>query len=182
MSLTKLKVNNIPSEFVQQGRYFRLIESVNPIQVTFYFGNGDTFRTALRGGIGVEFPPGVFDEPFIKYEITSDSDQAIEIFASMARVDDNRTEGLRVSQQGASELLNNAFALTSSALKIAATNINRRRVTIQTDAAIYVGGENVTASNGLMVDAGGSGEFEVKGELYAIASNTANVRVMEEIN
>lgn len=182
MSLTTLKVNEIASEFTQTGRYFRLIESVSPINVTFYFANGDTFRTALRGGIGVEFPPNIFDSPFTKYEITSDSDQTIEIFASMARVDDNRTEGLRVSQQGASDLVNTAQALTTAPVKIADTNINRRRVTIQTDAQIYVGGENVSASTGLMIDAGGTGEFEVKGELYALAATTANVRVMEEIN
>lgn len=182
MSLSKLNVSAVANEFTQQGRYFRVLQSVAPVEIVFYFAGGDSYRTQLKNGLGVEFNAPSFNEPFTKYEITSEVNQVIEVFAGLAKMEDNRTTGIEVSQQGVSELINRADSLTSTPKEIAQANANRRRLTIQTDAKIYIGGENVSAAEGLTVDAGGMAEVEARGGVWALADSTANIRLMEELN
>lgn len=186
MKILRIKTGSQPFEFTATGYYFRVLESAEPVKVRFYFNDGQSEEVELRSGLGVSFPPAQYS-PFTKFEIESETEQRVEVFAGRAKIDDNRTEGLRVNLGGARELKASSASLVANQAKlIASYNGNRRNLLIKPDqnqaTPVFIGGADVNDENGFLVQAGDALELPVTAEVYAYSTAITEVRTLEEIN
>lgn len=164
------------------GSYIRLLSASGPLKVSADGGNKFDFEL----GIGVRFP-----ERFRFLSIESATNQTVRLAVSDAGVDDSRlvgsvdiTGGLDTKEVMPTNLTAAAVTVGTSAVVVAAANVDRRSVLIVNNAAnvIYVGPAGVTTATGVPVAAGGGAlTLNTTAAIYAIAGSAGNnVRVLQE--
>lgn len=165
------------------GRYVRLLSASAVVKVA---ADGGSFFD-LELGIGVEMA-----RQFSTLRIVSATAQTVMLAVADVRVDDNRlvgnvdiTGGLDTREVLPTTLSNAAVTVGTSAVVVAASNINRRSALIVNSGAavVYVGGLGVTTANGIPVPAlGGAIDLSATAAIYAISGSAGNdVRVLQEV-
>ncbi|WP_416306209.1 hypothetical protein [Neptunicella sp. SCSIO 80796] len=139
-------------------RYFRVMTAVDMVHVDIVSTSGNSyFSSEVTSGIGLDFSDKVdFPEPVGKITIRSETDQQIDIFAELAKVDDDRLSGnfdinaaLSVAQTAAKShnvpALQN-IAVSTEVLPVRAT---RKSALIQTNGQVYIGSTDGVKMSGL---------------------------------
>lgn len=176
-------------EFYERGDFFRLMEGIDPVQVTYYY-NGQEVSEAdnVREGYAEEFDKGEFD----RIAITSATTQAIQFVIRYGnKVAYDKTP------EGDVNILNVNGAFTNSVVAVSTTNVqllpakaNRRYLLIQNNdsaATVWVRVDGVAATSGTgvrLLNGGSSLEFQgyvPTGAINAIGdgAGTANLQIVE---
>lgn len=188
MSLKIVSVTEEETRITTSGRFLRIITAAEPVHVRVNGlpNNGVPwqYETIIFAGLGLSFPPNEFPTPMQSVDIRSDVAQKIQIWAGAAAMDDNRTDGLRVSQEGVTGLNSYRVQLGTAVAPIVEAVGGRRRATIQVESgAIYWGGEGVNAETGILLEQGDSAEVESAVAVYGCSvSGNAVLRVLDEVN
>lgn len=184
------KVTTIPSRIAINGKQLYMIEADYPVRA-FIRGTKDgqewSLSTQLTSGLGANFNDySRFGEGATSVELTSDVEQTIKFWASYADITDNRTDGLKVSLTGATEILTDKKSVDdSAAVELVPIKPARRRVTFQVSGGTaYIGGSGVTSGDGFVVGDGSTFEISSTAAFYAIAAagQAVEVRILEELN
>lgn len=173
MSLLKLKVGPTAKQVVKPGRSLKVLSGAGILATRFDFFDGESIEAELLKGVGVRWPQR-FKAVWIESEIA----QTVTVWLSDGDMIDDRSE---TAITGASSLVSSHADVQATA-QIAPPRLGRRALLIQAEKTAYVGGANVTADNGILIEAGGSLEVNTTGAVYAFAPVTARLRLMEEVN
>ncbi|NIB44750.1 hypothetical protein HBA55_34540 [Pseudomaricurvus alkylphenolicus] len=167
-----------------KGSYFRILSGDGDVKVTFFFTNGDSYRTGWKVGIGA---PTMRE--FKRILIESSITQRMEVAWSTGPINDNRLNGNLEINGGVSIKANKtaahgAVSVGTSATLVVAENLGRGRCLLQNlgGSDCYVGNSSgVTTANGIKLVADGTMEVSFDDTVYAItATGTADVRYLEE--
>lgn len=173
-------------EFYDRGDFFRLMEGVDPVQVTFYY-NGQEVAEGdnVREGYAEKFDKGEFD----RISITSATTQVIQFVVRYGNV-----VSYDKTPEGDVNILNvnGAFSqaqktVTNASAALFAAKATRRYLLIQNndatgDVYITLDGTAATTAKGIKLAAGG-GSYECQGyaptdAINAIGSIASNANIV----
>ncbi|HHY0348977.1 TPA: hypothetical protein ACVU1D_000165 [Vibrio cholerae] len=179
MPVSKLTAKPVPSSVAIMGRYFQLLSGAE-CQVRFLGVNGefDTEETVRVGDL-LEFP-----QPFSRFEISSEFNVPVEIYAGVARLTRERQD---FTLTGSATLRSSAKSIPKAETLLVSDESNRRSVTIiPLSGMIYIGSIGTSINQKIPVAAGMPVTLDVTSAIYAEADpNSANdidVRILEEVN
>lgn len=183
-------LSQVPTRLAINAKQFYIIEADHPVKVDIRGlkeGSEWSLETTLTSGLGVNLTDyEQFGDGATSVELSSAVDQKIYFWASKASIIDNRTDGLKVSLTGATEIQSGVESVTDAvAVSLVPVTPARRRVTFQVQGGTaYIGGAGVTAATGFEVGAGSTFEISSTAAFYAIAKagEAAEVRILEELN
>lgn len=183
-------LSQVPTRLAINAKQFYIIEADHPVKVDIRGlkeGSEWSLETTLTSGLGVNLTDyEQFGDGATSVELSSAVDQKIYFWASKASIIDNRTDGLKVSLTGATEIQSGVESVTdAAAVELVPVTPARRRVTFQVQGGTaYIGGAGVTAATGFEVGAGSTFEISSTAAFYAIAKagEAAEVRILEELN
>ncbi|WP_287796253.1 hypothetical protein [Idiomarina sp.] len=186
----KQKISQVPSRLAINGKQLYIIEADYPVKVDIRGlkdGSEWSLETTLTSGLGANLSDySRFGDGATSVELSSDIEQTIVFWSSFADITDNRTDGLKVSLTGATEIQSGVESVTdAAAVSLVPVTPARRRVTFQVQGGTaYIGGAGVTAATGFEVGAGSTFEISSTAAFYAIAKagETPEVRILEELN
>lgn len=175
MSLMNIQVTPLPKSFGKTGRFFKVVSCSETLKVRFVFLDDSEAETELYQGLAVEFT-----KEYKAFYISAESEQTATIFASSAKLIDDRLE---TSLTGSASLESEAVNLSANVItEIVPARLGRRSVLIFCDDVAYIGGANLTANNGILVDAGSSIEINTQAAIYALSPNASTVKTLSEVN
>lgn len=175
MSLIKIQVTPQPKSFGIKGRFFKVVSAADTVKVRFVFLDDSEIETELYQGLAV-----AHSKDFKAFYISSDTEQTPTIFASSATLIDDRLE---TALTGSASLESEAVSLPANVItEIVPPRLGRRSVLIFCDDVTYIGGANLTANNGILVDAGSSIEINTQASIYALSPNASTVKTLSEVN
>ncbi|WP_406733434.1 hypothetical protein RJD39_04715 [Vibrio scophthalmi] len=175
MSLIKITVSPFDKPFGIVGRFFKVLSAAESVKVRFVFHDESETETELYQGLAIEH-----SQNFKSFFISSKSEQEVIIFASQAKLIDDRTE---TNISGAANLENSSAELVANQVThILPARLGRRSVLIQCDSVTYFGGSNLDTTNGVKVDSGDSIELGTQGAIYAFSPVNQSLRILEEVN
>lgn len=175
MSLLKIKVSQFGKPYAVTGRFFKLVNAADTVEIRFIYHDDSELVTELYQGLGIEHP-----KEFKSFFISSDTDQEVILFASTAKLTDDRLE---TSLTGAASLDSSTADLVANVVsEIVPARLGRRSVLIACDNVTYIGGANLNGTNGIKVDAGESIELNTQAAIYGLSPVTYSPRILEEVN
>lgn len=173
---------NGAKDFYLPGQYFRLLETVNPVNVELYSKAGEVSKA-----VQVEAGYFVRLNGFDRVRITTGASEAVKfvygdgsagydrLFASVTISD--------VSIDAGDTLTNSVVVVGTAAAVLAALNAARGGLVVQNEgpAVIYLGGAGVTTANGISLAPGEKFTSPSPRAALSAISATAgnNVRVLE---
>lgn len=168
--------------FTVPGRYFRLLSTVNPVDVYFYM-KGQLIGQALQMLAGLAADGLDFD----RIEISTGGAEAVKFIVSASPIRYDRLSGdMDINNTAGGYTNSRATVLSSGVSTLLAASATRRYCLVQnndTSVAIRLtmDGVNPTASQGIRIPAGGYWEspamFAPTGAIKAIAESGAGVAV-----
>lgn len=175
MSLIKISVSQYDKPYAVVGRFFKIISASDTVKVRFIYHDDSELETTLYQGLAIEHP-----ENFKSFFISSDEQQEVTLFASMAKLVDDRLE---MSVTGAASLDSSKADVTANTVtQLMPSRLGRRSVLIACDSVTYIGGSNLDTTNGIKVDAGESIELSTQAAIFGFSPVGHTVRILEEVN
>lgn len=175
MSLIPIKLTKYPLKFATTGRFFKVISASDSIDVRFEYNNDSTFETTLYQGLGLDLP-----KQFDAFWLSSTTDQDVVVFASDAKLIDDRLE---TSLTGSATLESGKVTLIANEISpIVPSRLARRSVLISCDVDTYIGGSNLTIDNGIFIPAGDSIDIDTQAAIYGVSVTGGEIRTLSEVN
>ncbi|WP_325892734.1 hypothetical protein [Grimontia sp. NTOU-MAR1] len=175
MTMLKINADTFPKPYGLTGTFFKVVNASGAVNVRFEYHDDSELETVLYQGLAIEHP-----KPFKSFFLSSQTPQDLTVFASLAKLVDDRLE---TSLTGAASLQSGKATLTANqAGEIVPARLGRRSVLIFCDALTYIGGAGLDVETGIRVDAGESLEINTQAAVFGFSPTTASVRTLEELN
>ncbi|MFW7525311.1 hypothetical protein ACODM8_14410 [Vibrio ostreicida] len=175
MSIIRIQVSQFDKPFAITGRFFKLVSASDSVNVRFIYHDDSELETVLYQGLSIEHP-----KDFKSFFISAETHQEVVLFASQAKLVDDRLE---TSITGAATLDSSTAELFANVLgEIVPARLGRRSALIVADEVVYIGGSNLDMTNGIKVDAGESIEIESQAAIYGLSISDQMIRILEEVN
>lgn len=168
--------------FAVPGRYFRLLSTVNPVDVYFYL-KGQLIGQALQMQAGLAADGLDFD----RIEITTGGAEAVKFIVSDSPIRYDRLSGdMDVNNTAGAYTNSRATVLSSGVSTLLAADANRRYVLVQNNDTsvslrLTMDGVDPTTTQGVRIPPGGFWEspamYAPTGAIKAIAESGAGVAV-----
>ncbi|AYC07046.1 hypothetical protein [Vibrio cholerae] len=179
MPVSRITAKPVPSSVAIMGRYFQLLSGAE-CQVRFLGVNND-FDTeeTVRVGDLLEFPT-----PFSRFEISSEFNVPVEIYAGVARLTRERQD---FTLTGSATIRSSSELIPKAERLLVSDESNRRSITIiPLNGMIYIGSINTSINDKIPVAAGMPVTLDVTSAIYAEADPQSafdvDVRILEEVN
>ncbi len=167
------------------GRHFRLFSAESEsVQATFYNASGSVYYTGeLKTAVGLDFSDrNDFPEPFSKIELTSETAQTLDLWASPVKADDDRLSGnfdinaaLSVAQTAPKNAETKPVQTISATTEVLPVRAGRKTALIQVSGDVIVD----DPANGVTVSGSFSWDNEAALNLTPV-SGSVDVRILEE--
>lgn len=170
------------NSFTVPGRYFRLLETVNAVDIVFYLKGQEVGRALqMRAGLAAD---GL---DFDRIEITTGGAEAVKFIVSNSPIRYDRLSGdMDINNTAGAYTNSRATVLSSGVATLLAASATRRYCLVQNnDSSVAIrltmDGSNPTTSQGIRIPAGGYWEspamFAPTGAIKAIAESGAGCAV-----
>lgn len=189
MNLTTTLAAGVMQEYYSPATFFRLLDTVDPVDVTFYLAGKEIERLEnVTEGFAIRFDLGPEGGGFDRIQLLSATTQSVT-FVSAYRADvfydQPPTGNVAVTNTGGA-FTQSQKTVTNASAQLLAAKSDRRYLLIQNNDAsgiIYVtlDGTAATTAKGIKIDAGGSYECQgylPTGEIRAIGSIASNANVV----